>query len=110
MQLTFLPFTIKSVLSSILCVISHTRSRTFLGLPVIVAGGVLANRRLRAALSKSFAHKNRRLLIPELRYCTDNAAMVAAAAHLYFSRGIESRFTQITTSNSFGGNAVSKTV
>lgn len=82
----------------------------FPGLPVIAAGGVLANRRLRAALQELCLTKNRRLLIPELRYCTDNAAMVAAAAHLYFSRGIESRFTQITTSNSFGGNAVSKTV
>jgi tRNA A37 threonylcarbamoyltransferase TsaD len=45
--------------------------------------------------------------VPELKYCTDNAAMVAAAAHLYFSRGIESKFSQVTSSNSFAESLVS---
>lgn len=70
-------------------------------LPLIAAGGVLANTRLRAALAELCRKKGNRLVIPELRYCTDNAAMVGAAAHLYFSRGIGSPFTGITASNLF---------
>lgn len=73
----------------------------FPDLPVIAAGGVLANKRLRTALDELCRQKKRMLLIPELRYCTDNAAMVAAAAHLYFARGSKSQFTQVTAANSF---------
>jgi len=72
------------------------------GLPVIAAGGVLANSRLRAALVALCRQTKTDLYTPEMRYCTDNAAMVAAAAHLYFERGIQSRYGEITSSNSFG--------
>ncbi|GAB4440443.1 MAG: tRNA (adenosine(37)-N6)-threonylcarbamoyltransferase complex transferase subunit TsaD [Turneriella sp.] len=73
-------------------------------LPVIAAGGVMANTRLRRALENLCETKQVSLHIPELRYCTDNAAMVAAAAHLYFDRGIKSKFTNISSSNSFSGD------
>lgn len=70
-------------------------------LPVVAAGGVMANMRLRRALEEACRKKSVRLYIPELRYCTDNAAMVAAAAHLYYAQGIPSKFTRISSSNSF---------
>jgi N6-L-threonylcarbamoyladenine synthase len=76
-------------------------------LPLIAAGGVLANSRLRSALENLCLTKRVSLYVPELKYCTDNAAMVAAAAHLYFSRGIESKFSQVTSSNSFAESLVS---
>src|SRR5579872_285825 len=53
-----------------------------LGYPtVVVAGGVAANSRLRAEMSAWAQSVGVRLLIPSLRFCTDNAAMIAAAAY-----------------------------
>jgi N6-L-threonylcarbamoyladenine synthase len=47
---------------------------------VVVSGGVAANSALQSAV-KNWAQRNGvRLLIPPSRYCTDNAAMIAAAA------------------------------
>jgi len=42
-----------------------------------VGGGVAANRRLREKLGSAAREEKIRLFLPELRYCTDNAAMVA---------------------------------
>ncbi len=44
---------------------------------LLIAGGVSANRGLRARLSDSTYD----VLIPKFEYCTDNAAMIAAAAY-----------------------------
>jgi N6-L-threonylcarbamoyladenine synthase len=44
-----------------------------------VVGGVSANTRLRARLKERARAAHIRLSIPPLRFCTDNAAMVAAA-------------------------------
>jgi N6-L-threonylcarbamoyladenine synthase len=74
-------------------------------LPVVAAGGVLANQRLRRELEKLCRSKQTPLHVPELRYCTDNAAMVAAAAHLYYTRGIASKFSVISSSSSFLADA-----
>ena len=41
----------------------------------VVAGGVAANSRLRLELNKRI--KNARIIFPDLKYCTDNAAMVS---------------------------------
>ncbi len=76
-----------------------------LNLPVVAAGGVMANTRLRTALENLCRSKSRALYIPELRYCTDNAAMVAAAAHLYYARKIAPKFMSISSSNSFSAAA-----
>jgi N6-L-threonylcarbamoyladenine synthase len=46
---------------------------------IILAGGVSANQKLREALKKSI--KNCELLVPELPYCMDNAAMIAIAGY-----------------------------
>ena len=50
---------------------------------VLVGGGVSANRGLRAAL----AHFDVPVFFPPLPYCTDNAAMSAGLANLYFKAG-----------------------
>jgi N6-L-threonylcarbamoyladenine synthase len=49
---------------------------------VILAGGVAANSRLRASLEEAVAGHSAspRLISPRLTYCTDNAAMIGAAA------------------------------
>ncbi|MDT0576186.1 tRNA (adenosine(37)-N6)-threonylcarbamoyltransferase complex transferase subunit TsaD [Croceicoccus sp. F390] len=46
---------------------------------LVVAGGVAANRRLRAALDEQAATHGLRLVAPPLALCTDNAAMIAWA-------------------------------
>lgn len=45
---------------------------------VTVGGGVAANGYLRAALANECKKHGLRLVLPEKRYCTDNAAMIAA--------------------------------
>ena len=44
-----------------------------------VGGGVIANRRLRAALQEMCQHEGAELFIPPMEWCTDNAAMAALA-------------------------------
>lgn len=48
---------------------------------VCICGGVSANRALRATATARLAALNLPLYIPPLAYCTDNAAMIGAAAH-----------------------------
>lgn len=51
---------------------------------VAIAGGVAANSGLRGRLQQLAVQKNWELFIPQLAYCTDNAAMVAIAAHYQY--------------------------
>ena len=46
-----------------------------------VGGGVAANRRLRESLEQAAKSENITLTLPPLKYCTDNAAMVAGIAY-----------------------------
>ncbi|MGE5170121.1 MAG: tRNA (adenosine(37)-N6)-threonylcarbamoyltransferase complex transferase subunit TsaD [Rudaea sp.] len=56
------------------------------GLPtLVVAGGVGANRALRARLAEAVAARGADVFFPEPRYCTDNGAMIALAAALRLS-------------------------
>jgi N6-L-threonylcarbamoyladenine synthase len=48
---------------------------------VVLAGGVAANSRLRELMSQNFADMD--LILPPLKYCTDNALMIACAAFHY---------------------------
>ena len=54
---------------------------------VAIAGGVSANSGLRGALSALSQRKGWTLYVPEFEYCTDNAAMIAMAAHFKYLRG-----------------------
>lgn len=49
---------------------------------LVVVGGVACNSRLRELFEKEF--NNIDLLIPPLKYCTDNAAMIAASAAIEY--------------------------
>ena len=54
---------------------------------LIVAGGVAANSILREALSDMCKENNIHLSIPPLKYCTDNATMIAAAGYYAYKLG-----------------------
>lgn len=48
---------------------------------IAIAGGVSANSGLRTGLKELAVKKDWNVYIPKLEYCTDNAAMIAMAAH-----------------------------
>lgn len=54
---------------------------------VIVAGGVAANQGLRNAMEKLTSELNVELSIPPMKYCTDNATMIAAAGYYAYLDG-----------------------
>ena len=54
---------------------------------VAVAGGVAANRRIRADLQAACARSGDRLFLPELKYCGDNAAMIGCQGYYEWKAG-----------------------
>jgi N6-L-threonylcarbamoyladenine synthase len=60
-------------------------------LRVAIAGGVSANRGLRARLRAKEEASGWEVFIPPMAYCTDNAAMIAMAASLMFEAGARGR-------------------
>ena len=60
---------------------------------LIVAGGVSANNYLRKKLENLCNEINVDLSIPPLKYCTDNATMIACAAYPLYLKGEFSDFT-----------------
>lgn len=54
---------------------------------IAIAGGVSANSGLRNELERLSKEKNWNVYIPEFQYCTDNAGMIAMAAHYKYING-----------------------
>jgi N6-L-threonylcarbamoyladenine synthase len=71
---------------------------------VILAGGVAANKLLRKTLEEELSKREIKLFYPEIKYCTDNAAMVGAAGYHYYN---QNRFADLSVDayahNSQGG-------
>ncbi|AKP51634.1 tRNA (adenosine(37)-N6)-threonylcarbamoyltransferase complex transferase subunit TsaD [Cyclobacterium amurskyense] len=62
---------------------------------IAIAGGVSANSGLRETIMEEAKKYRWNVYLPKLEYCTDNAAMVAMAAHFKFQAGI---FTNLNVS------------
>ena len=54
---------------------------------IVVGGGVAANSGLRQMLTEAALKKGIKVYFPPLKFCTDNAAMIACAAAERFERG-----------------------
>src|SRR5690606_39158062 len=54
---------------------------------IAIAGGVAANSGLRDALGLLAKERGWNVFIPKFEYCTDNAAMIAMAAHFKYLKG-----------------------
>lgn len=54
---------------------------------IVLAGGVSANRVLRKMIEEKANENGYSSYMPELKYCTDNAAMIGSAAHYNFIAG-----------------------
>ena len=60
---------------------------------VLLAGGVAANKGLRAALEHAFSDMPEvKLIIPPFSLCTDNAAMIAAVGSVLYEKGKRSSY------------------
>ena len=55
---------------------------------LVIAGGVAANSGIRHSLEEECLKAGIDCSYPELKYCTDNAAMIGAAAYFAYKKGI----------------------
>lgn len=65
---------------------------------LIVAGGVAANQILRGEIEKLAAEEQIEMSVPPMKYCTDNATMIAAAGYYAYLDGRVANLTLNSTS------------
>ena len=68
---------------------------------LIIAGGVSANTGIRNKFTETCKKEGINLTIPNIKYCTDNAAMIASAGYFAYKKGIRANYdlkAQATTS------------
>lgn len=70
---------------------------------IVVTGGVSANSRLREK-AQELIQQGYQIVIPPLRYCTDNAAMVGYAGILHLAHGEKSTLDLGPSSSSYEGD------
>ena len=73
------------------CLVDRTRLalKKTDGAPLVVAGGVAANKAIRSALADLAVRSSRRFSVPPAWLCTDNAAMIAWAGAERFAAGLQ---------------------
>ena len=54
---------------------------------IVVAGGCAANKGLRESMKNATDNTDIVLTFPKMKYCTDNAAMIAGVAYRYYQAG-----------------------
>ncbi len=60
---------------------------------LVLAGGVSANSRLRRVVAEECEKRNVKLYLPDLKYCGDNAAMIASQGYYEFISGKKADLT-----------------
>lgn len=63
---------------------------------LVVAGGVSANKKLRAQLQEFAQNNNIKIFYPKLQFCTDNGAMIAYAGYERFKRRLQDQELSIS--------------
>lgn len=53
---------------------------------ILISGGVAANKGLRESLKEKCDSNNIKLVVPPIKYCTDNAAMIASAGYYAYKK------------------------
>ena len=66
---------------------------------IALAGGVSANSFLRKSLTETGIRSGWKTFIPEFQYCTDNAGMIAMAAHFKYLKGEFARLDEAPVAN-----------